>query len=556
MRNNKTIISLLLSATLFFMPIGAFFVSPNNVMPVYAENGIREETRTGENGEGTNTIETPVIGNTEESTAEEERGEAIGTEESTDTGENTTEESTMGEPESTEPSSTISESKVELPTCICTDKCVAYEKDIHCEVCRKDYTKCEYLSPKVKISILEPDGWHRNGGVDIKIRVIDTLYSGNFEISKVEARIGQNGRFMDITDTMHIRIIEDCSIYIQVTDTKGKTYLKNRNIQCFDKDKPTLNAGISSGMLTIQASDNTSGVSAIYVNGQEFTELTDGTLHIRLQQFDSTYENFSIQAMDHAGNVSSVYTIKNPYYKDPFAEQKEESPIPELPESTLPTNRTNAKASVTNYVNTAEGCTENPTTKKQGSSKIENISNLPESENTEKKERAEREFYTIQTDNEKVFYLIIDNTKDSNNVYFLTEISENDLLNVTGITYTVMEQKAEIVESRLPNEELEKELEAEETSEKESAETGENIEESDTEIEQETEEKEMTFIISYIFLGVIGAVVIVVLYFFKIYHRKGEDFVDDDEDMEEELYENEDEGVEKDFFNQMEDSEN
>ena len=41
--------------------------------------------------------------------------------------------------------------------------------------------------------------------------------------------------------------------------------------------------------------------------GYEFTDLTGGTLNIRLQQFDAGYEYFTISAMDNAGNMSEVY---------------------------------------------------------------------------------------------------------------------------------------------------------------------------------------------------------------------------------------------------------
>ena len=46
------------------------------------------------------------------------------------------------------------------------------------------------------------------------------------------------------------------------------------------------------------------------MNGYEFTELTNGTLNIRLQQFDAGYEYFTISAMDNAGNMSEVYKTK------------------------------------------------------------------------------------------------------------------------------------------------------------------------------------------------------------------------------------------------------
>ncbi len=46
----------------------------------------------------------------------------------------------------------------------------------------------------------------------------------------------------------------------------------------------------------------------------------------------------------------------------------------------------------------------------------------------------QKEFYIIKTHNEKVFYLIIDHTKVSDNVYLVTEVDEADLLNFVEST--------------------------------------------------------------------------------------------------------------------------
>ena len=45
----------------------------------------------------------------------------------------------------------------------------------------------------------------------------------------------------------------------------------------------------------------------------------------------------------------------------------------------------------------------------------------------------EKEFFVIKTRNEKIFYLIIDHTKMSDNVYLVTEVDEEDLLNFVKI---------------------------------------------------------------------------------------------------------------------------
>ena len=41
-----------------------------------------------------------------------------------------------------------------------------------------------------------------------------------------------------------------------------------------------------------------------------------------------------------------------------------------------------------------------------------------------------------RTKSGKIFYLIIDNSKSQDNVYFLTEVSEKDLMNFTPVSYT------------------------------------------------------------------------------------------------------------------------
>ena len=46
---------------------------------------------------------------------------------------------------------------------------------------------------------------------------------------------------------------------------------------------------------------------------------------------------------------------------------------------------------------------------------------------------AEKEFFVIKTRNDKIFYLIIDRSKMSENVYLVTEVDEEDLLNFVKI---------------------------------------------------------------------------------------------------------------------------
>lgn len=47
-----------------------------------------------------------------------------------------------------------------------------------------------------------------------------------------------------------------------------------------------------------------------------------------------------------------------------------------------------------------------------------------------------KEFYTIMTPDENVFYLIIDKQRDSENVYFLNAVTESDLMALAQKTRT------------------------------------------------------------------------------------------------------------------------
>ena len=320
--------------------------------------------------------------------------------------------------------------------------------------------------PAVKINITEPSGWHRKSA-EVRFSAEDIADSGDFIIAGVRAKIGNGGSWTDVTDSMSVELSEDCVVYVEVTDTKGRTYSKNKKISCFDSTKPTLNAAVNNGNLTVETNDNDSGVKAVYVNGFEFTSLNEGTLNIRMQQFDTGYEYFAVQAMDYAGNMSDTYRVNNPYYKRKDASGKEAKILPDSAEATKPASST---ATVTDHMKTDDA----------GNALVNVFGNLlsansadPKSEE-KKKSLAEadkeedqkeetvpgkgREFYTIEAKTGKVFYLIIDRNGEDEEVRFVTDITENDLLNVTEDTSSTLPQNAAVsdtdapvMESALPN---------------------------------------------------------------------------------------------------------
>ena len=357
-----------------------------------------------------------------------------------------------------------------------------------------------------------------------------------------------------------MEISENTTVYVLVTDQRGKTYEKNRYIKCFDFTKPTLNAAVSDGLLSIQAHDTDSGIKAVYVNGYEFTELTNGVLNIRLQQFDAGYQYFTIYAMDNAGNMSEVYKTANPYYTDPEKEDSsEKNPAEQLPVNAQATKPSSATAQVMKHTKTdSDGNTVSELSpaeqKKQAMAEAATSEEKEESGEKEKSETG-KEFYTIQTASEKVFYLIIDRDGEEEVVYFLTEVTENDLLNVTADNSETLPKNSAALESAIPVPEgaLPNNNGEQETEEEFTEEPAEDGEENTEEPEPEPEKAEENPMATYIILGVVAIIAIGGGYYFKVVRKKKEEFLDedDDEDDEEEEYED-DEDNEDDFFEDKE----
>ena len=121
-------------------------------------------------------------------------------------------------------------------------------------------------------------------------------------------------------------------------------------------------------------------------------------------------------------------------------EQKNNS----LPADANATPPTSAKADVTEHQTTGNTSAE-PTEPENVDTDIGRVQEVPSGT-----EKSGKEFYTIQTKSDKVFYLIIDNEKTDENVYLLTEVSENDLLNFTDSNMVTLPQNNAIQETALP----------------------------------------------------------------------------------------------------------
>ena len=112
-----------------------------------------------------------------------------------------------------------------------------------------------------------------------------------------------------------------------------------------------------------------------------------------------------------------------------------------------------------------------------------------------------RQFITFQTKSGKTFHLIINHDEEGQNVMLLTEVSEDDLLNMVERKEKPIEEVKKI-EELVPVEEIKQE-------------------------EPKTEEKSNT---STIFFLIVVIAVAGVGYYFKIYKKKQEEEIDDDDD--------------------------
>lgn len=350
------------------------------------------------------------------------------------------------------------------PTCTCESKCELGAVNGKCAICASDLNGCTGKAPDpipesdLSIQITPPSGWATKSAA-ADFRIIDEAGCG-FALAQV--KIEKNGQWRDVTDDLkqrenrwygEIDLSENSTVYVCVTGHDGKVFEKSRYIECFDRTAPTLRASIDGRLLRAEASDDLSGVAAIYIDGEKYTGLINGTLDVPLKDLPDDYAQLSVQAVDEAGNKSKIVQVKNPNYEEPADEKKQNpttapaqtattAPASSAPAATTPVNTTPAGTApaTTAAANTAAA---NTTVKKTSASASaapdeepdttlrEAVPLTPDGQATVLDNATSedgKEFYTIQTPDENVFYLIIDNQRDTENVYFLNAVTEADLM--------------------------------------------------------------------------------------------------------------------------------
>ncbi|HES2383829.1 TPA: DUF4366 domain-containing protein [Streptococcus pyogenes] len=232
---------------------------------------------------------------------------------------------------------------------------------------------------------------------------------------------------------------------------------------------------------------------------------------------------------------SAPSNITNTEKKNTEEKEKEVRYPNKLTAKQVPNNNQNSGVdSLGEQINTNKGVASDPS--KARASVVENKDNANKDypihygDSSDNKEAGKysadaRQFITFQTKSGKTFHLIINHDEQSENVLLLTEVSEDDLLNMVEKKEKPKEEVKKIEET-VPESEVKKE----EPKKEESKSNG-----------------------SYIFLGIIVLAVVGAGYYFKIYKKKQED--DDYDEDEEEYDEFEDEYEKEDDEEDLEEKE-
>ena len=164
---------------------------------------------------------------------------------------------------------------------------------------------------------------------------------------------------------------------------------------------------------------NTLIVNAVWLDGERIRlEVTDSqsdtrsSLVVPLSDYLKDGDNsefISIQAVDENGNQSGVIEIKNPFYNPHLANT--ENQVSTGTESAITANIHNTDSNTDSN--------QRPLTPDGTGSVIDSVD-----------ESDGKEFFTIYSEDGNQFYLIIDRQRNSENVYFLNTVTEEDLISL------------------------------------------------------------------------------------------------------------------------------
>ena len=153
-----------------------------------------------------------------------------------------------------------------------------------------------------------------------------------------------------------------------------------------ETEPPTIKAWLEGDMLFIEAADSGSGVEAVFIDDERVNYRVDGGLLLAASDYADEGESISLYAVDFAGNKSETVTV-------------------DIPTTAVPTEPTATPTQTNPFTPAGQASVVDQATDGDG-----------------------KDFYTFTTPEGNIFYLIIDHQRNSDNVYFLNAVTENDLL--------------------------------------------------------------------------------------------------------------------------------
>ena len=320
----------------------------------------------------------------------------------------------------------------------------------------------ESASP-YRIVLTAPGGWSSGNSAVMKVSVTDINHIG---WQKIEYRMNESAwidcesQFAD--GKAELALHENGTFTLRVTDPQGHAFEESAQVACIDLAAPVLSASINGTLLEVFVEDDLSGVAGGQVNSMLFTTLTNGALHVELDENMNRFEKLAVRAFDYAGNFSEPVSLDNPHYTrpadptpmptatpeptaKPTGEKETASPVPTAtPVSSA--NRYNGLGSSLIYVQDDPSPTPEPTAAPTPETiiKTEYITigpGMPYQADGNShtldvlySAATNKQFITLQTKNGNTFYLVIDYDKpvdeeaEMYETYFLNLVDERDLL--------------------------------------------------------------------------------------------------------------------------------
>ena len=313
-----------------------------------------------------------------------------------------------------------------------------------------------------KITVVSPAKWQKDRAT-AKINIVDVNDTGWANIRIVVATENGWQTVVDGDDQStgySVELRENATIHVSITDHAGNVQAKSEAISCFDSTPPTVKAGVSGEVICIEATDSTSGVAAVYVNGHKL-KYSGTTLDANIRAYADGRQQIAIYAVDLAGNVSQKVYVKNPFYgRDDSGSNGNDSRPSATKKPSSGGTKTTPKPTATPMPTDAPQATMQPQT--TATPDIDALyallaqlaGGMGTSEPTEGKpfsmggnmktmdllysKATNKQFITVQTRKGETYYLVIDYDKpldkdgEQYETYFLNLVDDRDLFGVVS----------------------------------------------------------------------------------------------------------------------------